>query len=155
MKIHAFQAGEVVGTLNCVDPATNLAYVIIAVSGKPGEVESIYTMLKDGLPDNYIQAAPHIDPEFWAGRLDPRFRQGYNEDGSMYPGDSLDCVEPRLFQCARLKGLKARGMTLGWQGEGENPFPQNPGKLDDPYMKPCPSCAANRDILLPGYLEEP
>jgi hypothetical protein len=150
MKIHAFQAGEVVGTLDCIDPATNIVYVIIAVSGRPGEVEPIYAAIKDSLPGNYIQASPHIDPKFWAGRFDPRFRQGYNEDGSMYPGDSLDCVEPRLFQCARQKRLKVRGMTLGWQGEGENPLPQSPGKPGDPYMKPCPSCEANRDVLLFG-----
>jgi hypothetical protein len=81
--------------------------------------------------------------------LDTRYILGKNTDGSPFEGDSLDCVEPRLYQCVREHGWIVTGMTLLWRGEGPNPFPidkRNPGDR----MKSCPSCEANSKSILAG-----
>lgn len=150
MTKDSFESGEVVGTLDCADPATGQEFVIVAVSGIPAEVEQIYETIRPRLPQSYVYASPFVDPNYWAGRSDPRFRPGRNEDGSTYGGDSLSCVEPRMYQYAKRMGWRVRGMTLAWRGTGGNPFPYEPQNATADRMRPCPSCEANMQAILSG-----
>jgi hypothetical protein len=149
LSTQQFAAGEVVGTLDCIDPDNGEARIIIALSGPAEAVSEMYTTLRSSLPADYVFASPEIAADYWAGKADPRFRPGRNADGSKFSGDSVTCVEPRLYQCARHLGWSVRGMTLIWRGNGSNPFPAE-ARSDDNYMRPCPSCASNVGALLDG-----
>lgn len=144
-----FGAGDVVGTLSCIDPTTGRDRIIISVSGNTEDVETIYEKIRGSLPQDYVFAPPNIDQRYWAGHNDSRFLVGHNSDGSVFEGDSLTCPEPRLYQCARQKGWIVTGMSLSWRGANQNPFPDQ-SSSDKSRMKPCPSCEANRSSLLAG-----
>ena len=144
-----FGPGDVVGSLSCVDPKTGQDRVIISVSGKPEDVEVVYAEMRDSVRQDYVFAPAVINQGYWAGHDDFRFQAGRNADGSIFEGDSLTCPEPRLYQCARENGWIVTGMSLLWRGSGPNPFPDE-SKDNESWMKPCPSCAANRNSILAG-----
>jgi hypothetical protein len=141
-------AGQVTGTLICIDPSTGAERSIVAFSGTEGEATEIAETMGASLTEKgFILAPAAISLSYWAGRSDPGFVLGRNPDGTEYTGDSSRCVEPRLFQEAVRRKWLVRAMTLAWRGSGPNPLPR-PGSTDPRYMTSCPSCLANVGAIM-------
>ena len=121
-----------IGTLSCIDRDTQQPVTIVGLSGPPDEVRAIYAKIAPLLPSDYIFAPPELDPAYWRGRDDPRFRKPM-----FFRGDSMECVEPRLYQCARQLNIVVDGMTIADYDTKKK-------------ERPCASCRANANALLEG-----
>jgi hypothetical protein len=137
------QKGFCSGSLEGIDPKTGKHYMILSVSGKIEEAKLIYKLVQKNLSEDCILASLELEHSYWAGRDDPRFVEGKNEDGTTYEGDSTNCAIPRMYQYLLNQGWIVNAMSLKWYGDTPNPFPRKEYNPKGTFMHPCPSCEAN------------